>query len=93
MANKARHAFGSSAEVQKAHNRGDIQHIYHRSEDTENEYLAVFGLCELSVLLVELLLFSLLTVEYLNDLHTRKVFRKEGIYIGGAVLYLSVSFS
>ena len=80
-------------DVKEAKHGGDVEHIHHRTEDTENEDLASLCTAESGVFLVELVFFTRLAVEDLNDLHTRKVFREEGVDVGGAVLYFAVSLS
>ena len=81
----------SCAEVEQAQDRGDVEHIDHRSEYTEDKHLIHLCLAELSVFLLEFFLFVLLAVEDLNDFHSRKVFGEEDIDVGRAVLYLTVS--
>ena len=57
---------------------------------TENEYLLLLCRAERTVFLGELLELLLFSVEYLRYLDTREIFRKIGVYIGGAILYLTV---
>ena len=81
----------SCTKVEKTEDRGDIEHIDHGSEYTEDEYLIHLGFAKLDVLLIKLALLSCFAVEDLNDLHSRKVFREEDVDVGRAVLYLTVS--
>ena len=83
----------SSAEVQEAHYRGNIQHIHKRTEDTEDEYLLLLSLAELVVFLFKLLLFEFLAVEHLNYLHTGKMLREICVDISRRVLYFTVGFA
>ena len=77
-------------QVEECHNRGDIKHIYHRTEDTEDENLPVLRLTETLVFLLKLGSLSLLAVKDLGDLHSRQILGEEGVDVGGAVLYTTV---
>ena len=80
-------------EIKKSENRGNIEHINHRSEYAEYEYFLLLCLIEMLILYLKFLRLSLFTVENLRYFHTRKILGEEGVYIGGRILYLTVSAS
>jgi hypothetical protein len=77
-------------EVEKAKDGRDVEHIDHRSEYTEYEDLTHLCAAERLVFGFKLLLLSLLSVEYLDYLHSREIFREENVNVRGAVLDLAV---
>ena len=79
-----------TAEPEQTKNGGIINEIYHRAEDAEYEDLLLLCLAECTVSRFKIAHLFILAVEDLNDLHARKVFGKESIDIGRAVLDLAV---
>ena len=82
----------STQEEERKH-RGLVKDEHHRAEDTKHKDLFVFCAAEGGVLLAEFLQLFALTVEELRDLNARKVFGKEGVNVGGAILHTAVCTS
>ena len=76
---------------EQAKYRANVEHVHQWTEDTKHHDLTVDCLVQLVVLFNKLVHLGILAVEDLGNLHTGKVFRKVGVDIGVAILYLAVS--
>ena len=79
-----------AAQIQQTEDRGHVQHIHDRPENSENKNLLLFCPTQFSVLLIKFLLLLILPVENLNDFHAGQILRQEGIDIRGSVLHLTI---
>ena len=79
-----------TAQIEQAEDGADVQHIYQRAEDAEDEDLLLRGLGESLALLAELLHLFVLTAKDLGDLDAREVLGKIGIDVGGGILHFAV---
>ena len=78
------------AEEEEEKHGYDIQHIYHRTEDTEDENLLILGFFKGRVSRAEFFQLFVLAVKELRNLDTRKIFGQEGVDVRRMLLYLSI---
>ena len=79
-----------TAQVKQTQYGRNVQHIDHRAEYAEHQYLTALGTVQLGVSLVKLAHFAVFAVENLRNLHPGQVFRQKCVHCRSAVFYLSI---